>query len=98
MPKSDVLTAAAVVEPGKAVHCQHRHAQEEYLIVVTGSGKWSLAGKEASVNIGDVLYAEPWIYHGLTNTGTESLVFVVVKFDAKGVQIPQRPDDRTDSL
>ncbi|MHC4891232.1 MAG: hypothetical protein ACYTEO_17405, partial [Planctomycetota bacterium] len=32
----DVLTAVAVVEPGKAVHRQHRHAQEEYLIVARG--------------------------------------------------------------
>jgi hypothetical protein len=28
----DVLVAVAVVEPGKALHRAHRHAQEEYLI------------------------------------------------------------------
>ena len=94
----DVLTAVAVVEPGKAIHRQHRHAQEEYLILVMGSGKWSLAGKEFPANIGDILYVEPWVYHGLTNTGTGTLVFVVVRFNAKGVQIPQRPDDRPDEL
>ena len=63
-----------------------------------GSGKWSLAGKEFPANIGDILYVEPWVYHGLTNTGTGTLVFVVVRFNAKGVQIPQRPDDRPDEL
>jgi len=94
----DVLTAVAVVEPGKAVHRQHRHAQEEYLIVARGSGTWSLAGKEFPANLGDILYVEPWVYHGLTNTGTEPLVFVVVRYDGKGVKPPPRPDDRPDEL
>jgi mannose-6-phosphate isomerase-like protein (cupin superfamily) len=34
----DVLTAVAIVKPGKGVHRAHRHAQEEYLILVKGSG------------------------------------------------------------
>ena len=94
----DVLTAVAVVEPGKAVHRQHRHAHEEYLIVVMGSGTWSLAGKEFPANLGDILYVEPWVYHGLTNTSTESLVFVVVRYNAKGVKIPPKPDERPNEL
>ena len=59
----DVLTAVAVVEPGKAVHRAHRHAQEEYLAVVSGSGTWSLDGKEFPAVLGDILYVEPWVYH-----------------------------------
>ncbi len=92
----NVLTAVAIVEPGKAVHRAHRHAEEEYLILAEGSGTWSLAGKEFPAKRGDILYTEPWVYHGLTNTGTEQLVFVVVRFNAKGVKIPPRPDDRPD--
>ena len=42
----DVLVAVAVVQPGKAVHRAHRHPEEEYLILVEGSGTWSLNGKE----------------------------------------------------
>ena len=94
----DVLTAVAVVEPGKSVHRQHRHAQEEYLIIARGSGTWSLAGREFPANLGDILYVEPWIYHGLTNTGTEPLVFVVVRYNAKGIKIPPIPDDRPNEL
>jgi len=94
----DVLTAVATVEPGKAVHRAHRHAQEEYLAVVYGSGMWSLAGKEFPAKRGDILYAEPWIYHGLTNTSSEPLIFVVVRYSAKGVKISPRPDDRADEL
>jgi len=90
----DVLTAVAVVEPGKAVHRAHRHAEEEYLVVAHGSGKWSLAGKELPAKRGDILYVEPWVYHGLTNTGEEPLVFIVVRYSGKGVKIPAKPDDR----
>lgn len=94
----DVLTAVAVVEPGKAVHRAHRHAQEEYLVLVAGSGTWSLAGKEFPAGRGDILYVEPWVYHGLTNTGDEPLIFVVVRYNPKGVEIPPKPDDRPNEL
>ncbi len=94
----DVLTAVAVVKPGQAVHRAHRHAQEEYLVVVTGSGIWSLAGKQFPATRGDILYVEPWVYHGLTNTGDEPLIFVVVRYNAKGVKIPPKPDNQADEL
>ena len=95
---TDVLTAVAVVEPGKAVHRAHRHAQEEYLVLVSGSGTWSLDGKEFPAVLGDILYVEPWVYHGLTNTGDVPLIFVVVRYNPKGVDIPLKPDDRPNEL
>jgi len=94
----DVLTAVAVVQPGKAVHRAHRHVEEEYLVLVTGSGKWSLSGKESPAKRGDILYVEPWVYHGLTNAGDEPLVFVVVRYGSKGVKAPPKPDERPDEL
>lgn len=92
----DVLTAVAIVKPGKAVHRAHRHAEEEYLILAEGSGTWSLDGKELPAKRGDILYTEPWVYHGLTNTGSDQLIFVVVRFNSKGVEVPPRPDNRPD--
>ncbi len=92
----DVLTAVAIVKPGKTVHRAHRHAEEEYLILAEGSGTWSLNGKETPAKRGDILYAEPWVYHGVTNTGSEQLIFVVVRFNSKGVKLPPRPDNRPD--
>jgi mannose-6-phosphate isomerase-like protein (cupin superfamily) len=94
----DVLTAVAVVEPGKAVHRSHRHAEEEYLIINEGSGTWQLGDKTLPARKSDILYAEPWVYHGLTNTGDKPLVFTVVRFSAKGVQPPPRPDSGKDEL
>jgi len=90
----NVLVAVAVVEPGKAVHKAHRHAEEEYLALVEGSGVWSLDGKEIPAKRGDILYAEPWVYHGLTNTGETPLIFIVVRYNGKGVAVPPKPDDR----
>ncbi|MBI4581075.1 MAG: cupin domain-containing protein [Planctomycetes bacterium] len=92
----DVLVATAVVEPGKAVHRAHRHAEEEYLILSQGTGTWHLAGKEFPASKGDCLHVEPWVFHGLTNTGTEPLVFTVVRYSPKGLPSPPRPDDGKD--
>lgn len=92
----DVLTAVAIVKPGKAVHRAHRHAEEEYLILAEGSGTWSLDGKESPAKRGDILYTEPWVFHGLTNTSSEPLIFVVIRFNSKGIKVPPRPDDRPD--
>ena len=95
---NESLTAVAFVEPGKSVHRAHRHAQEEYLLLVKGSGTWSLDGKEFPANTGDILYVEPWIYHGLENTGQEQLIFAVIRYNGKGLDVPPRPDDRPDEL
>lgn len=92
----DVLTAVAVVEPGKAVHRAHRHAEEEYLIINEGSGTWQLGEKSFPARKSDILYVEPWVYHGLVNTGDKPLVFTVVRFNAKGVTPPLRPDSGKD--
>ena len=80
----DVLVAVAVVQPGKAVHYAHRHAEEEYLALVEGTGVWTLDGKDSPAQRGDILYVEPWVYHGLTNTGDKPLTFLVVRYNGKG--------------
>lgn len=95
---TNALVAAAVVEPGKAVHRSHRHAEEEYLIVVSGEGTWQIEDRQLPAKQGDILYVEPWVYHGLVNTGTRPLIFAVVRYKSKGVPSPARPDDRPDEL
>ena len=59
---------------------------------------WSLSGKEFPAQRGDVLYVEPWVYHGVTNTGKEPLIFLVVRYNGKGLPVPPRPDDQPDEL
>jgi mannose-6-phosphate isomerase-like protein (cupin superfamily) len=94
----DVLVAVAVVQPGKSVHKAHRHAEEEYLALVEGTGTWSVDGKESPAQRGDILYAAPWVYHGLTNTGDKPLIFLVVRYNGKGVAPPPQPDNRPNEL
>ncbi len=91
---TNALTAFAVIKPGESVHPAHRHAEEEYLVVTEGSGTWHLAGKEIAAKKGDVLYVEPWVMHGLVNTGDKPLTFFVVRWASKGVTpVPEPAGD-----
>jgi mannose-6-phosphate isomerase-like protein (cupin superfamily) len=81
----DGLAAVAVIKPGQQIHPPHEHAEEEYLMVLEGSGTWYLNGKESAAKAGDMMYAKPWDVHGLRNTGKKSLQFVVWKWNSKGV-------------
>jgi oxalate decarboxylase/phosphoglucose isomerase-like protein (cupin superfamily) len=36
-------------------------------------------------------YAAPWDIHGVTNTGSKPLTFVVWKWNSKGVAVPVKP-------
>ncbi len=93
------LAGVAVLKPGEALHRAHRHPSEEYLILTEGQGVWQLGDRRFEATAGDVLYAEPWTYHGLTNTGDEPLRFAVVRFRGKKVPPPPHPDDgRPDEL
>ncbi len=87
----DGLTAAAVIKPGWEIHPPHQHAEEEYLMVVEGSGTWHLNGRERDAKPGDMQYAAPWDVHGIKNTGTTPLRFVVWKWNSKGVVPLARP-------
>jgi mannose-6-phosphate isomerase-like protein (cupin superfamily) len=87
----DDLAAVAVIEPGLQIHPPHQHADEEYLLVVSGEGTWNLKGETRPAHAGDMLYAAPWDLHGITNTGNTPLTFVVWKWSSKGVEAPPAP-------
>ena len=87
---TDGLAAVAVIKPGREIHPPHQHAEEEYLMVVEGSGTWHLNGRDLPAKTGDMQYAAPWDVHGITNTGRTPLRFVVWKWNGKGVvPLPQ---------
>jgi quercetin dioxygenase-like cupin family protein len=85
------LEAVAVLKPGQQIHPPHQHADEEFLVVTDGSGRWHLDGKEFAAAKGDAIYAAPWVVHGITNTGSAPLTFVVFKWSSKGVKAPAAP-------
>ena len=84
----NMLTGTAIINPGMEIHPPHQHSAEEFLYVVEGSGTWSVQGEEVEATAGDLLYAYPWEWHGITNTGDTPLKFFVVKWDNKGVPLP----------
>jgi mannose-6-phosphate isomerase-like protein (cupin superfamily) len=90
---TSVLAATGTVLPGKSIHGSHRHVEEEYLLITEGSGTWNLDGKEMPAKAGDLLYVEPWVYHGFRNTGDKPLSFLVIKYTPKEGKIPAHPDD-----
>jgi mannose-6-phosphate isomerase-like protein (cupin superfamily) len=90
---TDSLTAVAIIKPGMEIHPPHVHSEEEYLMVLAGEGTWSIQGREFPATAGDTLYAAPWDEHGIRNTGTEPLRFVVFKWNPKPVEPMPAPAD-----
>ena len=88
----NMLTGVAEIKPGEEIHPPHQHSAEEFLFIVEGEGTWSVEGKEFPAKAGDLFYSEPWDWHGITNTGDETLTFFVVKWDNKGVELPAKKE------
>ena len=86
----NMLTAVAEIKPGQQIHPPHQHTAEEFIYILEGNGVWSMEGQEIPLKAGDVMYAEPWDWHGLKNTGETTLKFFVVKWDSKGVKMPKQ--------
>ncbi len=80
---SDILTGVAVINPGEEIHPPHKHPEEEFLMVIEGSGTWSIKGINSPALAGDILFAVPGELHGLKNTGNTPLKFVVFKYNPK---------------
>lgn len=87
----DLLAGVADIKPGEEIHPPHRHAEEEFLLVTKGEGTWHLNGEDFPAKKGDMLYAAPWDIHGITNTGSDNLEFVVWKWNSKGVPVVEDP-------
>lgn len=87
----DVLTGTVTLKPGQEPHPPHTHAEEEFLYVAEGSGMWHLNGKDFPAAKGDTIYTAPWDVHGIKNTGTTPLTFVVFKWNTKGIAAAKEP-------
>ena len=88
----DLFVSTLVIKPGKTVHAPHRHSQEEFMTIIDGRGTWHLDGKDIPAKKGDVIYTEPWILHGLTNTGKKPLTYFVVQFHGRGIAPAPEPE------
>jgi mannose-6-phosphate isomerase-like protein (cupin superfamily) len=73
-----------VLEPGASPHPPHRHPEEEFMIVASGTGEIECDGKTTAVGPGAVMYCAGEVLHGITNTGKVPLTFYWSKWLAKG--------------
>lgn len=80
---SGMCTGMAVLEPGASPHPPHRHPEEEFLIVASGTGEIECAGRTTKVGPGDIMYCAGDVLHGITNTGLVPLTFYWSKWLAR---------------
>jgi mannose-6-phosphate isomerase-like protein (cupin superfamily) len=77
------VTGRFLLEPGQTPHAPHTHAEEEVMIVERGRGEIFCDGKTTKVGPGSVMYTVPNAPHGITNTGSEPIVFYYVKWESR---------------
>jgi mannose-6-phosphate isomerase-like protein (cupin superfamily) len=76
------VTGRFVLQPGKSPHAPHTHAEEEVMIIERGHGEILCDGKTTKIGPGSVMYTTPNAPHGITNTGSEPIVFYYVKWES----------------
>jgi mannose-6-phosphate isomerase-like protein (cupin superfamily) len=77
------VTGRFVLEAGKSPHAPHTHAEEEVMIIESGHGEILCDGKTTKIGPGSVMYTTPNVPHGITNTGSEPIVFYYVKWESR---------------
>jgi mannose-6-phosphate isomerase-like protein (cupin superfamily) len=73
-----------VLDPGAAPHEPHRHPEEEFMLVASGTGEIVCDGRTTQVGPGSVMYSAGDVLHGIVNTGVLPLTFYWSKWMAKG--------------
>jgi mannose-6-phosphate isomerase-like protein (cupin superfamily) len=76
-------TGRFILEAGKTPHAPHTHVEEEVMVIESGHGEIVCDGKTTKVGPGSVMYATPNTSHGITNTGSEPIVFYYIKWAGK---------------
>jgi mannose-6-phosphate isomerase-like protein (cupin superfamily) len=77
------VTGRFVLPPGKSPHAPHTHPEEEVMIIESGHGEILCAGTTTKIGPGSVMYTTPNAPHGITNTGTEPIVFYYIKWSSR---------------
>ena len=80
---SGMVAGMCVLDPGSTPHPPHRHPEEEFMIVASGTGLIECAGKITEVGPGAIMYCAGDVVHGITNTGKVPLTFYWSKWLGK---------------
>ena len=74
----------STLEPGKAPHPPHTHAdQEELMIVKEGQVKITIAGQSKILGPGSIAFAIPGDEHGIENAGNTTATYYILKCKGK---------------
>lgn len=74
----------STIEPGKAAHPPHVHADEEELVIVReGQVKITIGDQSKIVGPGSIGFAMPGDPHGFENAGTTPATYYVLKYKSK---------------
>ena len=75
---------ASTLEPGKAPHPPHTHAdQEELMIVKEGTVRITINGVSKTVGPGSIAFAMPGDEHGIENAGNSQATYFILKYKGK---------------
>lgn len=87
------------IEPGAATPV-HRHACDEVIVVLSGTGACTIEGRTSAFAAGDTIVVPPDVVHQLVNTGGEPMLLVatfgmapVKVCDESGEHLPLPWDD-----
>ena len=74
-----ITTHVSVIDPGQTAHPPHEHAGEEVMFVLEGEGEFSAGGEKHRVGPMTALFCPEHVLHGLRNTGTAPIKYVVFR-------------------
>jgi len=69
-----------LLDPGMSPHPPHQHPEEEFMLITQGTGELLVDGKTYQVGPGAMMYCAGNKTHGITNTGTEKMLFYFWKW------------------
>ncbi len=69
----------SVVQPHKAIHAPHRHAEDEFYFILEGTAEFYLNGERTTGGPNTSFYCPSGSEHGISNVGDTELRYLVIK-------------------
>ena len=75
-----MIAGNLLLDQGVSPHPPHQHPEEEFMLITQGTGEIFCDGKTYQVGPGAMMYCAGNKMHGITNTGTEKMLFYFWKW------------------
>lgn len=69
----------SVVGPSQAIHPPHQHSDDEIYFILEGTARFYLNGETTSGSAYSSFYCPPDSEHGISNAGTDTLKYLVIR-------------------